>query len=261
MATLGTVQELRAELRVRLGYINDTIILPDPAVPAALSPSETPLDMALREALRAVNKHWPIYGIGSFVTVADQQAYQPLPGNGRALVDVFWSDASCSAEFAAAWPSAVVGDLTAALGDVVEGEGGVRLSVQPHALAIMRRHRSTLERYFGRSKTITDRDTVYLSPRPSSAGTTVYFIFSQARFGDVDEVTDDIPELVDAFWARAEQKGHMVLGTGAGAVRRVRGPDGTVVEVDVASHHRAAADAEQRFVDQLDLAPSWWVSY
>lgn len=261
MATLGTVQEIRAELRQRLGYTNDTVLLPDPADTSALFPAESPLDVALRDALRAVNKHWPTYGVGSFQTVADQQAYTPLPAGGRELIEVFWSDQACDAALLRVWPTAVVSELETTLGDFVEGEGGVRLTTSPSALTILQRQRSMLRRYFGRSSVITDRNRCYLIPTPSSAGTNVYFVYSENRFDTVDEVTDDISALADAFWAMAEYKGHTILGTGAGAVKKVTGPDGTITEVDVMSHHRAASAAHETFVGQLGLAAEWWVSF
>ena len=77
MATLGTTVQLRAALRRRLGYLADTALLNDDV-----------LDDMLADALRAINQHWPRYTVGSFVTVADQQSYTPLPVGGKEIVEV-----------------------------------------------------------------------------------------------------------------------------------------------------------------------------
>lgn len=257
MATIGTIATIRAELRQRVGYTTDTILLPNPAAPATLSPSESPLDIGMAAGLREVNKHFPTYGIGSFLTVADQQAYSILPVGAQEVVDVFWVDDACALVFAAQWPAAL-GAMSEALGMFSEAEGGLWFSASPSAILIAQRHRAALEAAFGRRAVQTSRSTVYLIPTPSSAGTSVFFVYSTDRYDSPDEIDDNEPGIVDVFWARAEQKVHSILATGAGAVKRVRGPDGTAVDMDVASHHRAAQDAEQRFVDQLQLAPSWW---
>lgn len=260
MTALGTIPELRAQLRLRAGFLNDTVLMPDPADPAVLSPGETPLDIALADALRAINRYWPKYLIGSFTTVADQQSYTPLPAGGRELVEVFWSDKACDAQLASVWPASLQAELGELAGEVVEGEGGTRIAVMPGALTAFQRHRSTLDRWFGRSSVRTARDTVYLIPKPTSAGTTVYFVYSADRFAAVSDVTDDIPELAEAFWLWAESKALEIASAGAGAVKRVRGPDGTVVEIDVEGMRESAQMKKSAFFDHTGLAREWWAS-
>jgi len=260
MPVLGTLPELRAQLRLRAGFLNDTVLMPDPADPAVLSPGESPLDIALADALRAVNRYWPRYSIGSFSTVANQQAYQPLPAGGREVVEVFWSEEACDAALANVWPASLQAELGELAGEVVEGEGGTRIAVLPGALTAFQRHRSTLERWFGRSAVRTDRDTVYLVPRPTTAGTSVYFVYAEDRFDAVGDVTDDLAEVAEAFWCWAEHKTLGIAASGAGAVKRVRGPDGTSVDIDVEGMRESAAMKKSDFFDLIGLAREWWAT-
>lgn len=254
---MATLVQIRNQLRMRVGYPTATVLLPTPADPNVLSPDESPLDVALSDALRAVNKHWPIYGVGSFVTVADQQVYQPLPAGAQRLIEVFWSDLACDAALDRLWPAGFVAELDGYLGEYVEAEGGLRFSPMPAALTIMQRQASTLRRYFGRTSVRTDRDSVYLIPTPSVAGTTVYFVYATDRFASVTDVAED-PTVKDAFWAAAEAAAHRFLSVGAGAVTETVGPDGTKIKVDSRAHERAAAVAEQKFVDNLPPPLGWW---
>lgn len=256
MALLGTIPALRNELRQRLGYINDTILLPNPVDPSAISRGESPLDVALSDALREINRHWQLASVGSFNTVADQQVYTPLPGGAaRRLLKVYWSDDACS--LAAYWPS-LADELDIPLSQVIEGEGGLRLPAQPSTLHILRRQEAELRRRFAREGVITSPTTVYLTPAPTSVQA-VYFIYAQPRFADVDEITDDDMTIASAFWAFAQYRGHEILATGAGAVSEVRGPDGTVTKISVDQHRQAAERNKREFVSYLPLMSEWWL--
>lgn len=258
MALLGTIPDLRDELRVRLGYLNDTVSLPDPANPAALSPKETILDAALRDALRQINKLWPRYAVGSFPTVADQQSYQPLPAGGRRLVEVFWSDDACATAFATAWPAVTDGGLAAFMGDHSASEGGVRFTTQPGALHIMNRLRSAMERYTGRSNVRMNQNTVYLMPQPSTAGVDVYFVYVVDRFDEIDEIDDDNMVIVEAFWTYAEYIATRSGIAGPGAITKVIGPDGTTIELDARSSATKAKMLLEDFNALLPVSIDWW---
>lgn len=237
---------IRLRLRRMVGHRTDTVLV-----------SDDECNDAMAEALRAVNKHWPAYNIGSFLTVAAQQAYSPLPVGGKEIAEVFWSNAACSQGIAATWPSLVDPEFAAALGQVTEE--GNRYGPEPAALVMLRRNRSYLERWFGRTNTLIDRATVYLHPTPSAAGTSVYFVYTTTRFAASSDVTDEVPELVDAYWAKALQTLHGILAVGDGAIDQVTGPDGVTVRMSSAARHAEARDKkEQEFTDQIGLATSWW---
>lgn len=244
MTTLGNAAALRAALRRRLGYVTDTVLLTDDV-----------LDDALGDALRTINKHWPIYVVGSFATVADQQSYSPMPAGGREIVAAYWNSCACS--LADAWPAAEFEVLDSYF---ETDEQGRTWSPLPAALAILQRRRSTLDRYFGRSAIVTDRNTVYLDPTPSSSGTSVYYVYSTDRFATVADITDDIADLVDAFWAAACMAGSEALAAGRGAIVEVADPDGTKVRVNGGAHADAAERYRQRLYDALPFGTNaWWM--
>lgn len=243
MAAIGTVTEIRDRLRRKLGYASASVLLPTDS-----------LDDILDEALRTVNKYWPTYLVASFVTVADQQEYTGiLPAGGQQIVEVFWSDCVCNAALRLAWPNTELADV----GFEVD-EQGRHYSPWPSTLAIVQRKNDALRRLYGKSRVIMDFGTVRLIPTPTLAGTSVYFVYAANRFDAVTDITDQVPQLVEAFWAAAMLAGNTLLALGAGAVQKVTEPDGTSITMAVSAHERAAARAEDRLHSLTPLAPSWW---
>ena len=244
MATLGTTAQIREKVRRRLGYAMNTTLLPDDT-----------LDEILDDALRFLNKYWPSYVVGSFPTVADQQAYSPMPSTGQEIVKVFWTACACAAALADAWPSLYAADYRDSF---QTDEQGRTWSPDPSALLIARRYADTMRHTFGKEAVRWDYNSVYLVPPPSTSGTDVYYVYATDRFETVEDITTQVPTLVEAFWAAAMASGHGTLSTGAGAISKIEEPDGTKVAIDVAQHAKAATEATDRMYELTPLAFSWW---
>lgn len=234
---LGTLANLRAWLRVRLGHRNDTVLL------GADGDDYSVVDIALDEALGAINQHYPLIGVGSFTTVADQQAYNPLPAGAWNIRKVFYGitegDDNCGENFlpnAGEWIFEEILDNTT-----------TRISMDPAIVVSLYRNRAALERYYTAGATIHE-NTVYLSPPPSDVRD-VYFIYSQPRFDEVTDVTDDYEA---AFRAYALYSAHSSLAGGQGAVTSVGTDTGVRISTKAAEHHLRMAEAEyKRFLGAL----------
>lgn len=237
MSTIGDdlplQADLREELRGRLGFPNETALLPN-----------TQVDSLLRGALRELNRKCPLKQIGTFLTVAGQQSYQPLPADAFSVLEAWWPGLSnCGNVF-----SQLVNDLTSFLTqsspvnlDAIE----LMISTEPAAIQIVQRQNAWLRRQLGGTARIFDRETIQLVPEPEAGGTTVVFMYTSARYATVFLV-ESMDE--DAFWSAAEWKGHTRLSTGAGAITEVRDPEaGVVIKLDPSSHAKAATDARRAF--------------
>lgn len=243
---------LRAAVRRRLGFGTDTQTFTDDMA-----------DDAISDGLRAVNEHWPVIGVGSFVTVAGQQTYSGiLPVGGRELVEVFWCGigCGCSDTFWGGFPGWLDGTLWPLLANI--SEEGVYYSVQPSILVEIRRHESYIRKWFGAQGAIADRDTVCLEPKPGQAGIHVYFVYTSNRFDLAENITDEIPALVDAFWARVLWSGSNALSAGNAAITRVQGADGVSVTLTAAAAAQINADRyAQDFARVIPLTlPGLWAN-
>lgn len=238
---------MRARLRRRVGQREDTALIAD-----------DDLDDALADALRQINKHWPVYNVGSFATVSGQQLYTGmLPAAGHELVDVFWSAAACEAVLINSFPALLDEQFASLMGGVTED--GYRYAVTPSALTILQRHRSYLKRWFGQRGVETDRDSVYLVPPPGTDGTNVYFVYTADRFDAPENVTDDLGEAASAFWAWALKVLSEALAQGRNAITQAKGADGVTVTNNASLQAlRMAERYEREFYDNLLLAPSPW---
>lgn len=239
-----------AMLRRRLGYGTDATIFTDLMA----------MD-ALNEALRQINAHWPLYVTGFFPTVANQQHYTGvLPVGGNQLVTVFWCGVGCGCATDGAfgaWAQGFYGELAAAFGDVTEQ--GYWYAIAPSILVILNRHRSYINRFFGRRAAISDRTSVHLIPPPAVSGTRVYFVYTANRFDAPENVTDEIPEIGTAFWAKALSVASGGLAGGNNAITRVVGADGVSVTLGASGAAQAAVsryDAE--FEACLPLGMGMW---
>lgn len=238
---LGTLANLRAWLRVRLGHRNDTVLL------GADGDDYSVVDIALGEALGAINQYHPLIGVGSFSTVVDQQAYTPLPAGAWNIRKVFYGEAngddSCGDNFL---PNGEIWPFEEALEDFGD-DHSLRISTDASIVASFYRNRSALERFYTNGYEIIE-NSVYLVPTPSSVRT-VYFLYSGPRFTDITDVTDDYEA---PFRAYALYSAHSSLAGGQGAVTSVGTDTGVRISTKAAEHHLKMADMEhKRFLSAL----------
>lgn len=206
MATLsdiiGATAALRTHLRSAVGYPTDTVLLPDSTV-----------DAVIIDALMQVNRDYPTPTVGTFTTVADQQAYTPLPATAYGYRRVYWpTDPLCSADH-----RRLGNELDPLLSRPID-EHGTRLAVDPSLAMAALRRASWLRRLEASSARIVGL-SVYLDPVPSATGTTVYFTYNDKTYSAAADVHE---RHVPAFLKWAEHRLHERLAGGAGGVERVR---------------------------------------
>ncbi len=233
MATIGTDHpnqaSLRAEIRSRCGYSNDTVLMPDGLV-----------DLALKSGLRQMNKMRPIVGIGSFPTVVSQQAYSPLPVDAYMIRNVWWPQGAClsSTNF-----SLLSQELAGLIGPEID-DFGTRTTLEPTAVYAIKRQRAWLSRMLGGKAHIDNDNVVRLIPVPASVST-VYFSFSSPRYATVFLIETKYEE---GYWAAAEATAHRALAAGAGGVSHIRDTTtGTSMTTKAPEHHMRLAAS--RFKD------------
>lgn len=232
MATLGNAignaAAIRAALRARIGYSNDTVLVPD-----ALA------DEALRDALARVNRMNPAIGVGSFTTVDDQQSYTPLPAGAYQILRAWWPNQSACRlllDEADAWLTQPIDEF------------GTRVMLEPAGVEIVRRQYAALRQQIGGRAVVREIDgasAIYLIPVPSTA-VTVLFSYSTPRYATttaVDEYEGD------AFFCAAEIVVHRALTAGAGGVSQIKdGSEQSEIRTKAPEHHlKLARDAEVRF--------------
>ncbi len=236
MGTLGTevgnAAAIRAALRRAVGYGTDTVLVTD-----ALC------DDAVREALRRVNTQRPAIGVGTFVTVADQQAYTPLPSGAYSIRNVYWPRTGDCGLVGLGEYRGLLADLDAYLGQPID-ELGTRTILDPSAVMVLHRSASWLRRMLGGTVRVLGRATVYLVPTPTTSGQSVVFTYSGPRYSSAGEVGDaDGP----AFWAAAEVYLHRALSAGAGGVSQVQDTtEGTSITLKSPEHHLRLAETRER---------------
>lgn len=219
---VGTEAAQRAWLRRAVGHQADTALISDDL-----------LDDALASALLATNRHWPLLLFGSFVTVADQQIYTPLPAGAYKLLKVYWPIVCSNDEW---WNSAFVPEIEGLLGDV--DELGFSYPLGASLEAAFFRHRTYLEKFFGGEARIQDPGTVRLIPRPGQSGDTVFFLYATPRFATVEDVADAQEQYYEAI---AQFQLHNVLSTGRGALQQVSSPLGVGIRTRASLAHTEAA--------------------
>ena len=217
MATLGTLASLITKLRLKLGYGTDASVMTD-----AL------LTDALNDALHQTNKHWPSVGVSYFETVAGQQVYTPLTGDQRRLRKV-WYGCQYSTEHRERnfeWWNTFSG-MVDSPETLEESEFSFNWN-EPGMLTAASRYTSFLDRYFGTGSKITDYNQVYLLPKPATSGVKAYYSYAEPRFATVDDITDNEPHLVDAFWSWSLYSALTMVGSGpGGGIIEAEGADGT----------------------------------
>jgi len=232
---VGTEAQQRAWLRRAVGHQEDTALI-----------SNDLLDDALDAALLEVNRHWPLKLFGSFLTVADQQQYTVLPAGAYKVVEVYWPVVCSSTTWL---NSAFQVELEDLLGDT--DELGFRYPAEPALEAAYFRWQAYTRKFFGASSFIQSNNVVRLIPYPTTAGDTVYFLYTTPRFATVEDVDETHERQYRAF---AQFQLHNVLSTGRGSLQEVRSELGVSVRTRAALSHKEAADRwETRFQGMLPM--------
>jgi len=232
---LGTLAQRRNWLRVRLGHRDDTVLL------GADDTDYSLVDMALDEAMGAINQYFPIVGVGNFNTVIDQQAYEPLPAGSWSIRKVFYGspDTDCNVNFL---PNADEDDLFEEL-----VQEGTWRSIDPAVVTSFYRNRSALEAYATGGYEVIESE-VYLDPVPTEVRA-VYFLYSGPRFENVVDVTDNYEQSFRSF---ALYAAHSALAGGQGAVTSVGSDTGLRITTRASQHHLEQAKREyDRFISTL----------
>lgn len=238
MATLAdsytNLAGLRTALRDAVGHPDQTVLLPDRTV-----------DNALQAALDELNADFALISVGSFSTVADQQAYSPLPSTAYGIRKVYWIGA-CEGN-RAEWSlllQSVNPLFEAAVVSTVIDERGTRLPVEPAQVMALIRREAWMKQMGGRGVSIVEK-TVYLDPIPSRVET-VIFTYHGPRFATALLVADGYRK---SFLALAEHKLHARLAVGAGGVSDVKDAnEGTSITTVSPQHHlRRAEQCRQEY--------------
>lgn len=237
-ADYGNAAAIAAKLRRAVGYGTDTVLVTDALV-----------NDAVIEALRAVNQQRPAIGVGTFVTVADQQAYSPLPAGAYGIRNVYWpSDTLCTPQY-----TGLVDALDQVLGEPID-EQGTRTAIDPAAVAVLARQGAWMRRQLGGTARVVDGATVYLMPVPTTSGRAVIFTYHGPRYTSAGNVGDKDAK---AFFAAAEAELHRALAVGAGAVASVSDTtEGTSIRFLGPEHHLEMAARRQRDFEALSLPPA-----
>jgi len=220
---VGNLAAQQAKLRRAVGHQADTALISDDL-----------LTDCLEDALNAVNRQWPLLAFGSFVTVADQQVYSVLPAGAYVVREVYWPQICGDQSW---WIGGLQPEIEGLLGDT--DELGFTYATGPALEASYFRYQTYLRKWFQGSSRILKPGTVYLMPTPATAGTTVYFLYSTARYAAVADVADAHEQ---PYWAYAQFQLHNVLSTGRGALQEVTSPLGVKVRTGAGLRHREAAD-------------------
>lgn len=222
---VGDLAAQRAYLKRAVGHGEDTALI-----------SDSLLDDCLNEALRQVNLTWFVKGVGSFNTVAEQQAYSPLQAGGYRLLRVYWPN-----QYGLCLPGELSGLVQRYLLTEAIDEFGVRRSYAPSLLIGFERQKEYFNRMFRESGgTIWDDNKVYLNPVPSGVQA-VYFTFSEPRFGAVADVAD---QYADAYFCWAKKTLHESLGSGRGALESVNSSAGVSMRTGARRSHLEMAKRE-----------------
>lgn len=232
------------DLRARVGQGTSTAIFTDAIATTCLN-----------AALRVVNKRDPLWLFDSFTTTANQQRYTLTEvGVNATLIgamEVFWRPNGGAGTCSTPGIFSYLGDLyDFVLNNLLGGHGQIPY-VNESALELNARFNSVVQRYLGGRGWLEKDNFVYLEPRPSAGGDSVYFYAEIARFADPEDVTDDYAE---ALMAYAEYKAATLLAAQRGGAMSAQLVPGLSVKTDGGATYRAMADAAyQRFLDELAL--------
>lgn len=231
---IRTLEQQYVGLRAVVGRSNETALIPNSL-----------LDAVLFEALLQVNSDFPLIGVGSFDTAANQQAYSiTLPDVSTGLRDVFWMGNTVSECMSCC---AVVDQIITGLRQV--NDVGDYTVDEPGLISAIR-YSSSAARAFTNSATIvTQPSSVRLLPVPTSV-VPVYYTYLMPRFAAPADVT---APYYAAYAAYARHRLHEALSTGQGAITNVESESGIKVQTAAAKMHATASErALKEYIERRD---------
>jgi len=169
-----TAADQRDDLRARVGQATNVLIL-----------SDDECNRCLAAGLRQLNLHAPAWSFGSFLTIAAQQRYAiatVAPSTKIGKMRVFWQPGGGGGTCATPGIFSSLGDLTDFVLVNVLGTSGVIPYIDEASLELNARFNATIERYLGGAGWEAEDGYVYLDPRPSASGDSVYFYAPVQRF-------------------------------------------------------------------------------
>ena len=193
---------LRDAMRAAAGRPSSSVLTPDAS-----------LNVAIARALARFNGDFAATGIGTFLGVAGQGSYTPLPDGSHGFRHVFWPTAggSCTAiEYAS-----LVGDLRSYLTGPID-EFGTYVVPDVSAVYDIIRRRSWLRNMSDGGFTVVER-AVYLDPVPGG-GETIVFSYNTDRYSTALDVAADN---IEPFLCLCEAMVHQSLAVGIGAITDV----------------------------------------
>lgn len=227
--------EQRSYLRRAVGHYEDTALVNDDL-----------LNDCLNQALREVNQHFAKIGVGNFTTVQDQQKYTPLPNDGYEITKVYYPS-DCEFVFPRGLESA---DKRFEFSEVVD-EYGTRVLYEPSIIAGFEQNKEFFNRLYSNGGYVLNGTDVYLDPVPGSTVRTVYFLFREERYADVESI-EDIH--VQPYYAYAQAVLHEALAVGRGALVSVNSNGGVSMRTNAGQHHKEMAkEMRKRFESFLPV--------
>ena len=212
----------RDAVREAVGYPDNTVNLPDSTV-----------DNARKRAFSKLKRDFWAQTYASFQSVADQQAYTPLPAGGIAIKRVFWPiPVLCAGDWR------LLEDRLFEYSTVVD-ESGRRVVRDPMPVILAQRNLALLNSALPPGGAhILNGETVYLDPPPSVVKT-VWFLYTYERW---DDYLDVDAEAVEPFQNLVEAYLHERLSAGSAGVTQLDDKqEGSSIHMRSPQHHLALA--------------------
>ncbi len=220
---IGTLDELRGRLRRAVGHYDDTALV-----------NNDLLNDCIAEALVKINQTFPLEGIGSFKTVANQQKYSPLANTSYALKKVYWP-VGCNYII----PEDFRPYYRAYENTEMIDEYGSRRVLEPSIVVGMNQVVEFYSRLYDNGAYKLNEGDVYLDPKPTNADVDVYYTFFGQRYAAATDV-EDIHEV--PYIEYAKHLLHTTLSVGRGAVTSVNSAGGVSMNTQASVRHKEAAE-------------------
>lgn len=222
--SMGTMDQIRSRLRRAVGHYEDTALV-----------SNELLDDCVSEALVKVNQSFPLEGVGSFNTVANQQKYEPLANTSYGLKKVFWP-VGCNYII----PEDFQPFYRAYENTEVIDEFGSRRVLEPSIVVGINQVVEFYSRLYDNGAYKLNENSVYLDPKPTKAGEAVYYTFYGQRYA----AATDVKEIYESpFMEYAKHLLHSALSVGRGAVTSVNSAGGVSMNTQASVRHKEASNA------------------
>jgi len=224
-------EDQRAYLRRQVGHGEDTALI-----------SDALLDDCLEQSLAQINQTFPLEGVTSFKTVADQQNYSPLTGAQYAIKTVYYPYGCVNQVY----PEGFGNFFQLLNTSEVIDEFGTRRIYEPSLIVGFYQQLEFFQRLYSNGAYKLNETTVYLDPIPGASDVDVFYTFYEERFSAVDVV--DANHL-QPYYAYALCQLHQALAVGRGALSSVNSAGGVSMTTKASQHHLTMAD---RMLDRFE---------